>query len=538
MSAGLVSSSIDDHDLIPRHCDQILEKILSLITVSLESGSSSSSSRKSGQRKRNGSHLISIIGEDCSGKTSFLKFLSCHPSIQSKFPSNRRLWYNLGEETTADGPLSDLIQRNDILRILDWIGCQISKEFNDNENFYRPDSIEEWIFYLKDLCHLNEWLLFLDNVPPVGNQSLLNILHETGVNIIYSSSTFSSFSNVTQFQIQDFTSEELSCYVETYRQLHQIPFPLTPTFLRLLHDLSTSPLDIRILLSLISNYYHKQISKGTGAVTTEEFNDFLLQLYGKRMDIAALSQEELVEHFNSSKFIDHSLLRDPQELHHLRLLMTNLVPSHSQSNHLCFSECRLRQTSIIMNSQIALSSLSDHVQAKFILLCVLPKYQPTSLAFLSHLWQCSLQVTYETILSLSSVDLLQFSSSLTSGDIPHEMTTTELLLVSIHSIHYDYLDSLIHSSSIWITRVQLAITRTKEYLTHPRCIVTEKYSVRDSELYSRLPLDEFFFPLPQMSTEFARLGLYWKRVSLNPSMIHSFDLLSPADKIAYLMRSR
>lgn len=538
-------------DLIPRHCDDILEKILTHITSTAPLDSAdrkSSSSSGSHQQvdpspqRRGGvkSHLISITGEDCSGKTSFLKSLSCHPRIQSKFPANRRLWYNLGDAVTPEKrSLPDLTQRNDILRILDWIGCQVSQEFNYNENFYRPDSVEEWIFYLKDLCHLQEWILFLDNVSPLCNHSLLHILHETGVNIIFTSLPFSSvsFPHVTIFHLNDFTSEELSCYVETYRQVHQTPFPLTSTFTRLLHDLSTSPLDIRILLSLISNYYHKRNSEAT--VTTEEFNGFLSQLYDKRTDIAALSQEELVKQSHPLKFIAPSTSRNPQELHHLRLLMTE-VNAESQATDLCFSESHMRRTSILMNSQIALSSLPDHVQAKFILLCVLPKYQATSLAFLSHLWQCSLPVAYETILSLFSVDLLQFSPNLTSGDIPHEMAITERLLVSLHSIHYEYLDSLIHSSTIWVTRVQLAVTRAKEYLIHPRCIITtDKYSTLDWEAYSRLPLDEFFFPLPQMSAEFARLGLYWRRVSLPFGLIHliSFFVCSSWNCIPSLIQT-
>jgi hypothetical protein len=507
-------------DLIQRHCDSILSQLIDHTAESKTDNKNGN--RATGQPIRGKSLLIAIFGEDCSGKTSFLRFLSYHPKIQSKFPLNRRLWYNLGDITAPDGDNIDLIQRNDIHKILDWIGCQISKEFNYNENFYRPDSIEEWIFYLKDLCHLREWLLLLDNVPHVINQSsLLNILHETGVNIIYTSSPFSSasLSKMTTFQLHDFTSQELSCYVETYRQIHQVPFPLTSNFARLLHDLSTSPLDIRILLSLISNYYKKISESSKTTVITEEFDEFLLQLYNKRRDIAVLSQEELVRQLHPSEIPEHSPEGDPLALHYLRILMANLtVPliSKSHSTDFRFSECQLRRTSIVMSSQIALSSLPDHVQAKFILLCVLPKYQPTSLAFLSHLWQCSVQIAFETSLSLSSVDLLQFHTSSSSRDLRHEMMATDLLLVSFHSIHYDYLDSLIRSSTIWITRVQLAITRTREYLTHPRCIITdEKHSALDLETSSRLPFDEFFFPPPQKSTEFARLGLFWRRVSSN-----------------------
>jgi hypothetical protein len=169
-----------------------------------------------------------------------------------------------------------------------------------------------------------------------------------------------------------------------------------------------------------------------------------------------------------------------------------------------------------METQIALCSLPDHVQAKFILLIVLPKQQPVTVPFLASLWQCSQPMVHDTLTALVSLDLIQILSSPSSRTDSSSQSEASPLLISLHATHFDYLDSLIHYSTIWRTRTQLAIERALRYLTHPSCILTSegrKYTNLERQSLSSQSLDQYFFPISRSPSQYlVKLSMYWRRV--------------------------
>jgi hypothetical protein len=345
-------------------------------------------------------------------------------------------------------------------------------------------------------------------------------------------------------QLQDFSPNEITQYLHTL----QPQFPPTQTFTRLLRDVSTSPLDLHILLSLISTHcLSKHQSLDDQTALSEEFDEYVRQLYDKRVEIATLSHELMIEKINESEQLNvrvHSATskgtsslsgsgsgeraRDQQNL---RVLLTSVMspivtlPTEnlplSNFKDSLFSDSQLRRTSLFMETQIALCSLPDHVQAKFILLVVLPKQQPATSAFLSSLWQCSLRIVEDTLFALVSVDLIKILPSQSPSSLAQH--PSRLLLVTLHATHFDYLDSLIHYSTIWRTRIEVAVERTARYLTHPSCIITSegrRYTNQELENLSSQSLDQYFFPISLSSPESCvRLSAYWRRVSSSLSLL-------------------
>lgn len=186
---------------------------------------------------------IQIIGENCCGKTSLLSFIYSNEIVNALYPT-RLLWYSIGKIETM----------HELLILIDMIGSDISRELHHGENIYHPDCIDDWIFYLKDYCNMKEWLFCLDDVC---DQLFVDLLLSTGASVIQTSHMLplAQTSKTFTFHLQDFSSEEISQYLNSCRTEH--PFLLTPTFYKLLNDISACPLDLAILLSLIGISYQR-----------------------------------------------------------------------------------------------------------------------------------------------------------------------------------------------------------------------------------------------------------------------------------------
>lgn len=163
-----------------------------------------------------------------------------------------------------------------------------------------------------------------------------------------------------------------------------------------------------------------------------------------------------------------------------------------------------------MSTQIALSSLPEHVQAKYILLLILPRNQPASIAFLCHLWQCSEQVTCDTIVSLLFVHLVYVGATTTSklSQSRPADSDSSTLRIFLHTCHYDYLEKLINHSTMWLNRVHLAVERCMTYILNPQCLAPMESLNSTSSTF--LELDTYFFP--PIKLHYDRLGHYWRRV--------------------------
>jgi len=412
------------------------------------------------------SHAVYVHGDSACGKTSFVRLLMHDDNLQCCYRT-RKYWVTVGKVETL----------KELLVIFDFVGQQIISDHSSSRDcIYRPGNIEDWILYIKDCIGKGSTIIVLDDVR---DQFVVDTFLALGVALVVSSTLLDlKFidTHVHSISLGDLCQEDV---LSLTQNVIGPSLPLEASPHKLLTDISRSPLEVLMLCTMIAR-------------SVDRSQSYMESLVARRAGLASGMMDAMDQEKGIST---HTSPLTANALPHPRSPATSSgrCSGRSGDTHIVtWDESRMRRVSIYITMQMVLSTLPEHLQAKYVLLAVLPRGSPVSIPFLCALWNVNESTAVSVVSDLHAAHLLEWEFILHNSQCPLRDTR----LVTLHDIQHDYIATLL-SQSIWASRASIAASRAAEYLSS-----SDAHCADD-------PLFPHSLATP---CRLVRLGVYWRQI--------------------------